>query len=226
MNKLVVTLLMTIAGAATAGGAHAERAVRTEGQKAGSAAMQTFGRTLPPIGHVSLCERLPGECKPMKAGIADAGPVSMTAERQADLWAVNDLVNRIVRPVTDMELYGKVEHWTYPAGAGDCEDYVLLKRRLLMERGWPAGALLITVVRDEFNEGHAILTARTSDGDYVLDNKKSEILAWNQTAYTFVKRQSESDPSQWVSLTTPSRWALIRSVSTQSTDSDTEQDDE
>lgn len=225
MNKLFVTFLLTGAAAIAAGSANAERAVRTEGQKAESASMQTFGRTLPPIGHVSLCERLPGECKAAKA---ETGPVELTAERQADLWAVNDLVNRVVRPVTDMDLYGKVEHWTYPAGAGDCEDYVLLKRRLLMERGWPAGALLITVVRDEFNEGHAILTARTSQGDYVLDNKKSEILAWNQTSYSFVKRQSVSDPSQWVSLTTPSRWALIRSVSTESTQGtgDQEPDDE
>ena len=54
--------------------------------------------------------------------------------------------------MTDLDLYGRIEHWTYPAAMGDCEDYVLLKRRLLRERGWPSSALLITVVRDENNK--------------------------------------------------------------------------
>jgi predicted transglutaminase-like cysteine proteinase len=83
-----------------------------------------------------------------------------------------------------MAQFGVIERWTYPdLGMGDCEDYVLLKRRKLMELGWPQSALLITVVRDENGEGHAILTVRTTRGDYILDN-----------------RQSGKDPRQWVSL--------------------------
>ena len=71
---------------------------------------------------------------------------------------MNTAVNTSVQPVTDLELYGKVEVWTYPtANKGDCEDYVLLKRRMLIERGCPESTLLITVVRDENNEGHAVL---------------------------------------------------------------------
>jgi predicted transglutaminase-like cysteine proteinase len=131
--------------------------------------------------------------------------VELTHKRRADLREVNDLVNRMVRPVSDMSLYGRIEHWTYPNGEGDCEDYVLLKQRLLMERGWPAGALLITVVRDENNDGHAILTTRTSRGDFLLDNKRAEIMTWNDSPYAFVKRQSERDPKVWVSLTLPGR---------------------
>ena len=69
-----------------------------------------------------------------------------------------------------------------------------------MKRGWPQSTLLITVVRDENNEGHAILTVRTTRGDYVLDNKHSRILSWQQTPYVFIKRQSGKDPRQWVSL--------------------------
>ena len=34
-------------------------------------------------------------------------------------------------------------------GYGDCENYVLLKRRLLIQSGWPREVLLVTVVRDE-----------------------------------------------------------------------------
>jgi hypothetical protein len=49
--------------------------------------------------------------------------------------------------------------WSYPDdGYGDCEDYVLLKRRMLTQSGWPREALLVTVVRNEKDEGHAVLT--------------------------------------------------------------------
>jgi predicted transglutaminase-like cysteine proteinase len=106
--------------------------------------------------------------------------------------------------VTDLDLYGKVEVWTYPSGKGDCEDYVLLKRRMLIERGWPESTLLITVVRDENNEGHAVLTVRTDIGDLVLDNKRQQIVRWIDTPYTFVKQQSERNPLVWSSLMPPS----------------------
>ncbi len=103
-------------------------------------------------------------------------------------------------PVTDQDLYGQVEMWTYPAGKGDCEDYVLLKRRMLIERGWPESTLLITVVRDENNEGHAVLTVRTDSGDLVLDNKRQDIVRWTETPYTFIKQQSDRNPLVWISL--------------------------
>jgi predicted transglutaminase-like cysteine proteinase len=163
--------------------------------------MREFGRSLPPIGHVSFCKSLPGECE--RQGPKRA-VVELTLQHKADLRAVNDLVNRMVRPVSDMELYGRLEHWTYPTGMGDCEDYVLLKRRLLIERGWPASSLLITVVRDENMEGHAVLMARTSAGDFLLDNKRAKIMTWNDSPYVFLKRQSDRDPKEWVSLTRPS----------------------
>lgn len=186
--------------AATA--AEAGAAATTLGQNANSPFMRVFGRSLPPIGHVDFCKQFPAECE--RTGSRRA-KMELTLKRKADLRSVNNLVNRIVRPFSDMQLYGRIEHWTYPDGKGDCEDYVLLKQRLLIERGWPASALLITVVRDENNEGHAVLTARTSMGDFLLDNKRAQIMTWNESAYTFVKRQSYRDPKAWVSLTRPGR---------------------
>ncbi|MGD0025174.1 MAG: transglutaminase-like cysteine peptidase, partial [Xanthobacteraceae bacterium] len=88
-------------------------------------------------------------------------------------------------------------------GYGDCEDYVLLKRRMLMQAGWPREALLITVVRDLHGDGHAILTVKTDKGEFILDNQRDEILLWSDTGYRFVKRQSQSDPNVWVSLGEP-----------------------
>jgi predicted transglutaminase-like cysteine proteinase len=97
-----------------------------------------------------------------------------------------------------------VEKWSYPDdGYGDCEDYVLLKRRLLMQAGWPREALLITVVRDKRGDGHAVLTVRTNKGEFVLDNQNEKVLLWSDTGYRFVKRQSQESPNIWVSLGTP-----------------------
>jgi predicted transglutaminase-like cysteine proteinase len=109
-----------------------------------------------------------------------------------------------VIPMSDLEHYGKLDWWTYPDDKkGDCEDYVLEKRRRLIERGWPESTLLITVVRDESNEGHAVLTVRTDEGDLILDNKRDDVVSWADTAYTFVKAQSQRDPLHWVSLLPP-----------------------
>ena len=114
---------------------------------------------------------------------------------------VNNWVNQTIKPLTDLEHWGVVERWSYPNdGYGDCEDYVLLKRRMLIESGWPREALLVAVVRDKKEEGHAVLTVTTDKGDYVLDNQTEHILLWSKTGYRFVKRQSQFNANVWVSL--------------------------
>ena len=117
---------------------------------------------------------------------------------------MNSAVNTAVAPITDLELYGTAEVWTYPAAnKGDCEDYVLLKRRMLMEAGWPRAALLVTVVREKNGNGHAVLTVKTDKGEFILDNQEERILLWSETGYRYVKRQSQSDPNRWVALGDP-----------------------
>ena len=69
-----------------------------------------------------------------------------------------------------------------------------------MSRGWPASALLITVVRDELGDGHAVLTVRTKQGDYVLDNKVDTIHLWSHTPYQYLMRQSYLNPKLWMAL--------------------------
>jgi len=94
-----------------------------------------------------------------------------------------------------------VDHWDYPIdGKGDCKVYALYKRKLLVDAGFPRQALLMTVVRDLEGEGHAILTVKTDRGEFVLDNLTDEIRPWDATGYTFIKRQSQSDPNVWLDL--------------------------
>lgn len=153
--------------------------------------------TQPPAGWVEFCARQPAEC--VGTTTAPRKPIlSRTAWR--DLVQVNNWVNETIQPLTDLEHWGVVERWSYPDdGYGDCEDYALLKRRMLIESGWPREALLLTVVRGQ-EEGHAVLTVTTDKGDYVLDNINSDVLLWSNTRYRFIKRQSQYDPNVWISL--------------------------
>lgn len=124
----------------------------------------------------------------------------LSPERWAELDRINRQVNASVVPVTDFELYGQEEMWTYPNRYGDCEDYALLKRLMLIQHGWAPESLLMTVVWDENGDGHAVLTVTTSAGDLVLDNKRDEILRWQSTGYVFEKRQSTQGRGRWVWL--------------------------
>jgi len=159
----------------------------------------TVGETTrAPIGWVEFCGEYKAECDTIPSAPRD---VVLTPKAWSDMVKVNAWVNESIQPITDQDHWGVVERWNYPTdGKGDCEDYVLLKRRMLMQAGWPREALLITVVRDKKGDGHAVLTVKTNRGEFILDNQEGEVLAWNKTGYRFVKRQSQSDPNTWVSL--------------------------
>jgi len=157
--------------------------------------------TRAPIGWIDFCAEQPRECA---GGPTAPRDVVLSSTAWKDLVRINKWVNEKIKPMTDLEHWGVIEKWSYPDdGYGDCEDYVLLKRRLLMEAGWPREALLITVVRDKKGEGHAVLTVKTDKGEWVLDNQTADIVLWSETGYRFVKRQSQSDPNVWVSLGDP-----------------------
>jgi predicted transglutaminase-like cysteine proteinase len=160
-----------------------------------------YGETLPPVGYVNFCASNKAECGSRSLGEKlSSARMAMSPDRWNMLYQVNTYVNGKIKPVSDQELYGKVELWTYPTTAGDCEDYVLLKKRQLEKLGVPSQSLQITVVLNELNEGHAVLTVSTEEGDFVLDNRRNDILLWNDTNYTFLKRQSAQNPRKWVAL--------------------------
>ncbi len=160
-----------------------------------------YGETLPPVGYVNFCASNKAECTGYNVGEKlSASRLAMSPDRWNMLYQVNSYANGKIKPVSDLELYGEAERWTYPTTAGDCEDFVLLKKRTLEKLGVPAKNLQITVVLDELNQGHAVLTVATAEGDYILDNRRNDILLWNDTNYTFLKRQSAKSPKQWVAL--------------------------
>lgn len=164
---------------------------------AGAPAMQVTGKANPPIGHYEFCQTYRSECVPTGP---DKGPLALTEDRWRKILDVNYTVNTTIKPMTDQEIYGVEERWAYPTTVGDCEDFVLLKRKMLMNQGIPASDLLITVVLQPNGEGHAVLTVRTDRGDFILDNMRNKVMLWSDTEYTYLKRQSESDPGVWMKL--------------------------
>lgn len=154
----------------------------------------------PPDGWAAFCAESPLECT--KDGVpSKTDRVHLTDAAWVKLKEVNIWVNDAIRPMSDRTHWGVEEKWSLPSdGWGDCEDLALLKRKMLVEAGWPRSALLITVVRDRKDELHVVLTARTDHGEFVLDSENWKVLPWRETGYRFLGRQSQADPNVWVSL--------------------------
>jgi predicted transglutaminase-like cysteine proteinase len=163
-----------------------------------SGAMATGQRSSIPVGHVEFCRRHASECR-IRSGRVP--PVLLSRGVEDKLASVTKLVNGSIKPVSDLAAHGMMEFWSYPDSAlGDCEDYVLLKRRMLNLEGISLSNLLITVVKKKDGEGHAVLTVKTDKGDYVLDNLNDEVKLWSKTGYRFLKRQSSTDTGRWVAI--------------------------
>ena len=114
---------------------------------------------------------------------------------------INRKVNAGVKEISDIEQYGADEKWTLPIGnRGDCEDFAMLKKYMLIREGIPAENLLISTVLDTQNQGHAVLIFRTGDTDFVLDNLTNKIVPWYDTGYLFIRMQNPDLPSTWVSV--------------------------
>ena len=153
----------------------------------------------PPLSAwLEFCSRNPDECI---VDLRQPEILPLTEDLAALLSSVNLSVNRALIPVTDHNHWDVVDLWSYPTdGLGDCEDYQLLKRKMLIQAGLPRRALRMTVVIDENGEGHAVLTVRTDRGDLILDNKTDDVLEWFRTNYRYIKRES-AETTGWVYLT-------------------------
>ena len=162
-----------------------------------SLAAAAVGQARPVLAWAKLCERVPSECE---VDTTEPATVGLTGKIWQAIITVNRRVNSTIRPMTDQDHWGIPDVWDFATdGAGDCEDYQLLKRKLLVEAGIPRRALRMTVVIDEKREGHAVLMVRTDRGDFILDNKTNAVLPWHDTGYIYVKREGQDGPT-WVSL--------------------------
>lgn len=147
-----------------------------------------------PYGFKGICKTYDWACSNASGSLQD------DESKMQKAIIINARVNAMIEPVTDAIQYGVAERWTLPdTGRGDCEDFALLKKKLLIEAGIPASSLLMVVAKSKL-EKHAMLILRLNDGDYVLDNLCPEIIAWRNSAYTFLELQAPADPSGWESI--------------------------
>lgn len=168
-------------------------------QTAQAQPMQTSAIVSAPLGYKIFCGRWPQECTPSAQKFV---PDAISQDKWNELLTVNVQVNAMIWEMAEPEGQDEwkliSEQGSYPTG--DCEEFVLLKRRMLVDRGWNPGGLLITTAWrtvDGTQVGHAILTVRTAEEDYILDNLTDEIFPWRQTPYEYVARQEELNPNWW-----------------------------
>jgi predicted transglutaminase-like cysteine proteinase len=157
--------------------------------------MEVRGYAFPPPAFKTFCAKEPLLCS--TTGKTKA--IDLTPERLEELKAVNKAANNQVKERSDAEVAGRHDDWRVADGVGDCEDFAILKKQMLMARGWPASALLLTVAWSGW-EGHTVLTVRTSKGDLILDNRTSAIRDWSRTPYRYFARQSQNDHGTWTRI--------------------------
>ena len=118
-------------------------------------------------------------------------------------------MNNAIEPISNLDHWGTtLDHWDYPVdGKGDCKIYALFKRKLLIDRGFPRQALLMTIVRDLNGEGHAVLTVKTDRGDFVLDNLSDEIRAMERHRLSVLQAPGPGRPER---LAQPRRRDRVR----------------
>lgn len=138
---------------------------------------------------------------PTVARLARSSTVLLDGKTWAMLTSTNDAINRAIAQGSDLAVYGVAEQWATPLESGrrlgDCEDYVLEKRRALIAAGLPASALSIGVVVTDRRATHAVLLVATDRGEYVLDNLTPWVLPWAKTGYEWRERQVAGSAFNW-----------------------------
>lgn len=165
-----------------------------------STAMMAGRADVAPAGFLAFCARQPDQC-------AETGNTRETAALTPNLWAelerTNLAINTTTRSMEDSVHYGRVDFWTIPTdGWGDCEDFVLAKRKALVLAGVPRRALRIGVGRLPSGEAHAVLIVATDRGDYVLNNLHSAVVPWENTNISWIAREVPGQ-SDWTTIGSP-----------------------
>jgi predicted transglutaminase-like cysteine proteinase len=97
-------------------------------------------------------------------------------EGRARLGEINRAVNLRIKPASDWLQHGVDDFWSTPLttlgmGAGDCEDYAVLKYAALRELGIAPNDMRLLIVRDRRSSNHAVLAVRDDNQWLILDNR-------------------------------------------------------
>jgi predicted transglutaminase-like cysteine proteinase len=110
-------------------------------------------------------------------------------ELRVQLGKINRAVNLAIRPASDWAQYGYADFWASPlqtlaSGAGDCEDYAIVKFVALRVLGMPETDLRLMIVRDDrHSTEHAVVAVRDGQGWLILDNRTMFIVNAEDARY-------------------------------------------
>ena len=143
------------------------------------------------------------------AATPQAAPLAWGGKSIQLVESINRFVNQTILPATDLAIYGVADFWSEPitenqlAGGpsakvyGDCEDYVLEKRRRLVAAGVAPENLSIAIALNNRGALHAVLLVRTDAGEMVLDNLSYWIVTWDRAPYHWLERQVLGRADDW-----------------------------
>jgi predicted transglutaminase-like cysteine proteinase len=103
------------------------------------------------------------------------------ATRAGQVEAINRAVNQRLVFRSDQSLYGRDDYWATPSeallnGAGDCEDYAILKMAALRALGVPAQDMYLIILKDLVARAdHAVLAVQVDGRLVVLDNRSDRV---------------------------------------------------
>jgi predicted transglutaminase-like cysteine proteinase len=164
----------------------------------------------PPRGLTAMCSSRPTECAQLSRMARPSAELA-EADKMNLLNQVNRRVNHHVTQATDKEIFGSPEIWrragSGKAAIGDCEDIALEKLYQLLTTGFPSKDLFLAVGYARPVGLHTVLIGRTSEGDFVLDNRSSKLVLWNRTPYSWIVRQKAGELTSWVNVSAPQHQA-------------------
>lgn len=166
-------------------------------------------RNFPVAGRWAKVYRQISDCADQAACGKNGAILSALAVRSRDgkfldkLVAVNRAVNTMIAYRKDEAVYGNLDYWAKPAeilsrGAGDCEDFAILKMAALIEAGVPAQSMSLVVLQDS-SRGvfHAVLSIATQSGTFILDNLSNDVLR-DGALKSYVPLYSFSTDRAWI----------------------------
>lgn len=157
-------------------------------------------RIIEPSGYTALCKREPEYCKKTRGNLS----VRYTNKVRAQLELINRDVNEGIEYVSDEIRHGTPDLWERSVHHGDCEEYALRKRDLLLAMGgYPPGALVFGWVIDTTRGRripHLVLVVKTSKADFILDNLRPFPYEWHASNHVWVAIQASDNPRIWYAV--------------------------
>jgi len=141
---------------------------------------------------IATCRSDIGSCPEAARRFLEIVELGRQREGRARLGEINRAVNLRIKPADDWFQYGVNDFWSAPlatlgVGAGDCEDYAILKYAALRELGVALDDMRIIIVRDARRRtNHAVLAVRDDKQWLILDNRTFVMAKVDDVRHYFV----------------------------------------